>query len=51
MQQVYYTIIVVTVDHETGGLSIIGGDMSTGTVHGAFVTGYYTGVVVPLFAF
>ena len=43
------TLIVVTADHETGGFSIIGGDMEEGVVKGAFSTGHHTGVVVPCF--
>lgn len=45
------TLVVVTSDHETGGFSIIGGDMGEGMVNGAFSTGHHTGVVVPVFAY
>lgn len=45
------TLVIITADHETGGFSIIGGDMKTGTVEGKFTTGHHTGVMIPVFAF
>ncbi|MEY4929679.1 MAG: hypothetical protein RI909_403 [Bacteroidota bacterium] len=45
------TLVVITADHETGGFSIIGGDMATGKVEGKFTTGSHTGVMIPVFAF
>ncbi len=45
------TLIVVTADHETGGLAITGGNMETGMVKGAFVWGNHTAVMIPVFAF
>ena len=45
------TLVVVTADHETGGLSINGGDLSTGIVEGKFTTGGHTGIMVPVFAY
>jgi alkaline phosphatase len=45
------TLIVVTADHETGGLALVGGNMKTGMVKGAFSTGEHTGVMVPVFAY
>ncbi len=45
------TLIVVTADHETGGLAIKDGDLKTGMVKGAFAGGSHTGIVVPVFAF
>jgi len=45
------TLIIVTADHETGGVAIVGGDMKTGTVKGAFPTGEHTAVMVPVFAY
>ena len=32
------TLVIVTADHETGGLSLLGGDFATGTVQGNFST-------------
>ena len=45
------TLIIVTADHETGGFALIGGDMKTGMVKGAFSTGDHTGVMVPVFSY
>jgi len=45
------TLIIVTADHETGGFSLIGGDMKTGMVKGAFTTGEHTAVMVPVFSY
>lgn len=44
------TLIVVTADHETGGLALIDGNPETGMIKGAFPTGSHTGIVVPVFA-
>ena len=45
------TLIVVTSDHETGGMGLNGGDLKTGMVKGEYTTGGHTGVMVPIFAF
>lgn len=45
------TLIIVTADHETGGLALVGGNMKTGMVKGAFSTGDHTAVMVPVFAY
>ena len=45
------TLVVVTADHETGGLTLVNGDMKTGKVTGRFTTGGHTGVMVPVFAY
>jgi alkaline phosphatase len=45
------TLVIITADHETGGFSLTGGDMATGTVEGKFTTGSHTGVMIPVFAF
>ncbi len=45
------TLVIVTADHETGGLSIIGGDISKGTVEGHFSTAHHTPVMVPVFTY
>lgn len=45
------TLIVITADHETGGMAITGGDMAEGKVTGAFPTGSHTAVMVPVFAY
>lgn len=45
------TLVVVTADHETGGLTINGGSLEKGIVQGKFTAGGHTGVMVPVFAF
>lgn len=45
------TLIVVTADHETGGLSILGGDVNSGDVEGVYSTGEHSAVMVPVFSF
>jgi alkaline phosphatase len=45
------TLIIVTADHETGGMGIAGGNMKTGMVKGAFTSGDHTGVMVPIFSY
>lgn len=45
------TLIIITADHETGGFAIVGGDMESGMVKGAFATGDHTAVMVPVFAY
>ncbi|MDY0098059.1 MAG: alkaline phosphatase [Bacteroidales bacterium] len=46
------TLIVVTADHETGGLTLTGGNMNNKTVRAEFIeTGSHTGVMVPVFSY
>jgi alkaline phosphatase len=45
------TLVIVTADHETGGMAIVDGDLNTGKVVARFATGNHTGVLVPVFAF
>jgi alkaline phosphatase len=45
------TLIVVTADHETGGMSIAGGDLTGKEVTGAFSIKGHSGVMVPVFAY
>ncbi|MBN1107914.1 MAG: alkaline phosphatase [Bacteroidales bacterium] len=46
------TLIVVTADHETGGLTLTGGDMEKRTVKSNFIdSGSHTAVMVPVFSF
>lgn len=45
------TLVIVTADHETGGLTLVGGDVETGEVRGRFSTGGHTGNMVPVFAY
>jgi alkaline phosphatase len=45
------TLLIVTADHETGGLSLLHGDMSSGTIAGNFSTDDHTALPVPVFAY
>ena len=45
------TLVIVTADHETGGMAIVDGNYETGLVKGEFPTGSHTGVMVPVFAY
>lgn len=45
------TLVIVTADHETGGTTIIDGNMQLGSVTGAFATTSHTGIMVPVFAY
>jgi len=45
------TLIVVTADHETGGLSLTDGDITEKKASGTFSTKGHTGIMVPVFAF
>lgn len=45
------TLIIVTGDHETGGLTLTGGDYEQGYIAGQFSTGDHTAVPVPVFAY
>lgn len=45
------TLVIVTADHETGGLTLTGGDLQTGEVKANFSTRGHTGVMVPVFAY
>ncbi|WP_316632477.1 alkaline phosphatase [uncultured Flavobacterium sp.] len=45
------TLLIVTADHETGGLSLIDGSIEKGYVHGSFSTNDHTAVSVPVFAY
>lgn len=46
-----HTLVVVTADHETGGVTITGGDMKTKDVKLHFSTKDHSAVVVPVFAY
>lgn len=45
------TLVIVTADHETGGLGINGGKMGSGLIEPGFTTLGHTGVMVPVFAY
>ncbi|MBN2683522.1 MAG: alkaline phosphatase [Bacteroidales bacterium] len=44
------TLIIVTADHECGGLSILNGNEQTGEVWGAFSSDDHSPIMVPVFA-
>ncbi len=46
-----HTLVVVTADHETGGVTLPGGDFTTGDIECHFATVNHTGSFVPMFAF
>jgi alkaline phosphatase len=45
------TLVIVTADHETGGMALYGGDYKTGEVKAKYISGEHTGIAVPVFAF
>ncbi|RIJ46506.1 alkaline phosphatase [Maribellus luteus] len=45
------TLVIVTADHETSGMSLEKGNMKKGYIKAGFTTGSHTGVMVPVFAF
>lgn len=45
------TLVVVTADHETGGLVLLGGDIEKGKNECKYITGGHSGVMVPVFSY
>lgn len=45
------TLMLVTADHETGGMAVLAGEPAGGRPHVGFVTRHHSAVDVPLFAF
>jgi alkaline phosphatase len=45
------TLVIITADHETGGMALLDGDMATGKVEAKFITEHHTGVMIPVFAY
>ena len=45
------TLVIITADHETGGLTFPTGNIKAGTFDAAFTTKGHTGIPVPVFAF
>lgn len=45
------TLVVVTADHETGGLTLVDGDLNEGRIVCKFSSGGHSGVMVPVYAF
>lgn len=45
------TLVVVTADHETGGLVLLDGDEQSGRIMGAYTTDDHTPAMLPVFAY
>jgi alkaline phosphatase len=45
------TLVIVTADHETGGLTLLDGSINNGYVWGDFSTNDHTGTPVPIFTY
>lgn len=45
------TLVVVTADHETGGLTLLDGDLESGRIMGCYVTDDHTPSMLPVFAY
>jgi alkaline phosphatase len=45
------TLVIITADHETGGLTLLDGNYSKGMIDGQFSSNDHTGVMVPVFAY
>lgn len=45
------TLVVVTADHETGGLTLVNGDKQEGRIECCFSTKDHSGAMVPVYAF
>lgn len=45
------TLVVITADHETGGMAITGGDFESGMVKADFPSGGHSAVMVPVFSY
>jgi alkaline phosphatase len=45
------TLVIVTADHETGGMAITGGSFKEGRVTAKFAVTDHTGIMVPVFAY
>ncbi|MGN6437776.1 MAG: alkaline phosphatase [Agriterribacter sp.] len=45
------TLLIVTADHETGGLTLLNGNLQTGKVAGQFASDDHSAICVPVFAY
>lgn len=45
------TLVIVTADHKTGGLTLLDGNLKQGYVDGHFSTNDHSGIMVPVFAY
>ncbi len=46
-----HTLVIVTADHETGGLMLLDGDEKTGRIMGVYVSDDHTPSMIPVFAY
>jgi alkaline phosphatase len=46
-----HTLVVILADHETGGLTLLGGNLDKGSVYGNFSTGGHSGILIPVYAY
>ncbi len=46
-----HTLVIVLADHETGGFSLLDGDIASGSVSGSFATKGHSGIMVPVYAY
>jgi len=45
------TLVIVTADHETGGITLLDGNYTKGEIDGQFSSTDHTGIMVPVFAY
>lgn len=45
------TLVIITADHETGGLTLPQGNITKNEIEGDFTTDDHTGIMVPIFAY
>tara|TARA_B100001057_G_scaffold480975_1_gene554460 strand:+ start:912 stop:2699 length:1788 start_codon:yes stop_codon:yes gene_type:complete len=45
------TLVLITADHETSGLSILSGNLDNNSLEGSFASHDHTGMMVPVFAY
>jgi len=45
------TLVLITADHETSGLSILSGNLDNNRLEGSFASDDHTGIMVPIFAY
>ena len=46
-----HTLVIITADHETGGMSVHDANPEKGSVEGRFTTGSHSSLMVPIFAY
>ena len=45
------TLVIITADHETGGLTLLDASVENGSISGEFSTNDHTNIMVPVFAY